>query len=435
MQVSLAKEEGLKRKLTVTVSADKVESEYHQKLQEVAKQAKLDGFRPGKVPVNVLEKRFGPSVRHEVIEKILRNSLGEAMQQEDISPAGMPTIDSLKAEPGKDLVYEASFEVYPEITVTDLKDVEIETVSSEVSADDIDKMLEKLRKQQADWEEIEREAKLEDQVTIDFDGYIDGEAIENGQGENMPLVLGSGTMIPGFEDEIVGAKPGEEREINATFPEGYHQKALAGKAAKFKIKVHKVMQSKLATPEELAKKLGVKDGKIETLKEDLRKHMDKESKAMTRMRNKEAVFEKLLERNEVELPESLVHEETRRMYINALQQQGQQVDEHVEVPEEVAKSMRESAVKRVKLGLLINEIVKKRQLAADEIKVRALVDDMAGSYENPEEFARWYYSDKNRIAQLQVVVLEDQVIEELLKDAKVTTKKLDYDSLINQNAN
>ncbi len=432
MQVVLATTEGLGRKFTITVPAEESKTKYQNRLKDAAKNAKVDGFRKGKVPVKLLEERYRPSVWHEVVDQLIKDTLPKAFEQEKLQPAGMPSVDSINGQPGEDFVYEASFEVYPEINLKELTDVEIEQVSAEVTDQDVENLLKKLQQQHANWVEVDRAAEEGDQVTIDFEGFVDGEAFEGGKAESVPLVLGSKTMIPGFEDGLVGAKAGDELELNVTFPKQYHAEKLAGKAAVFKTKVHKVCAPELPELDDaFAEKFAVKEGGIEKLKDDMRKHMQRELGNVVKSRNKEAVFNELLKLNEIEVPKALIENEMKNLHAVAHQQQGHQHHDHDhELSEAEKQALYEPAKRRVRLALLINEVINAKEIKADSERVKALVEEMAASYDNPEEFTNWFYSDRQQLSQMETLALEEQVIEELLNSAKVNAKTLSYEEAI-----
>jgi trigger factor len=430
MQVTLATTEGLGRKLTITVPSAKIEEAYNKQLGIASRKAKIDGFRPGKVPAKIIEERFGPSVRYEVVDKMIRETLPEAIKQENLEVAGPPSIESVKAEPQQDMEYEVMLEVFPAIELKSLEGKAVEKVESEIGEADIESVLNKVRQQHANWKEVDRAAKNDDQVTIDFEGFVDGEAFEGGKAESVPLVLGSKSMIPGFEDGLVGAKAGDDVELNVTFPEKYHAENLAGKAAVFKTKVHKVEEPELPElNEEFAEKMGVKEGGVEGLKADLKKHLEREVTNLVSAKNKESVFDALLEANAFDIPNTMVEQEMQAMHKQAHHNHGGKHEDHP-LSEEEKKQLQEPATKRVRLALLVNEVIKTKELKADQDKVKALVESMAGGYDNPEEFTQWYFSDPQRMQQLEAMALEDMVIEELLKDADVTVKNLSYEEII-----
>ncbi|PIQ43282.1 MAG: trigger factor [Gammaproteobacteria bacterium CG11_big_fil_rev_8_21_14_0_20_46_22] len=431
MQVTLAPADGLKRQITVTIPAERMEAGYKAKFNQVKQKAKIDGFRPGKVPNKVIESRFGESIYQELVSDLIRDTLFEALQKEDLNPAGMPTITEMKAEKGQAMEYVAAFEVFPEIHLKTLSGVKFEKTAAELKDSDIDQVLERLRQQRVEWVEVDRASQKDDQVTIDFDGEIDGEAIKGGKGKDMPLVLGSGSMIPGFEAGITGMKAGDEKMIDVTFPAEYHEKTLSGKAAKFKINVHKVCEPKLpALDDSLAEAFGIKEGGLEAMKADMRKHMAVELENGLKVLNKTAAFDRLLELNELDIPSSAVEQEMQAMHEQSMRQMAGEK----EVPpltDAAREYLREPAGRRVKMGLLIAEVIKQKELKPDAGKVKEMVERMSGSYESPAEFVSWFMSDKERLRQIEAVVLEDQVAEVLMKEADVSEKAVSYDDVVN----
>lgn len=431
MQVSLGPAEGLKRQVTVAIPAERVTESYKKKLNKIKQTAKLDGFRPGKVPNKVVESRFAASIQHEVVSELLRETLFEALREHDLTPAGMPNITDLKAEKGQAMEYIADFEVFPEIDLKILQGVAMEKIESEMVDADVDSILEKLRKQRAEWIDVERACQNEDQVLIDFDGECNGEEIKGGKGADMPLVLGSASMIPGFEEGIVGMKQDEEKIIDVTFPQEYHEENLKGKKAQFTIKVKKVSEAKLPElDDKLADVFGIKEGGLDAMKADMQKHMGVELENGLKMMNKMATFDKLLEINKFDVPQALIEQEMESMHKQAQQQAAKKQGDVPALTDEARKYLQEPASRRVKLGLLINEVINVKELKADPDKVKAMIERMAGSYENPQEFLQWYMTDKERVAQIESVVLEDDIAQILMDEADVTTKKMSYDDVM-----
>ena len=320
MQVSVETTQGLERRLTITVPADTVDSAVKSRLQQLAKTQRINGFRPGKVPVNVIKKRFGQAVRQEVAGDVMQQNFYQAVIQEKIQPAGMPKFELTKDEDGQDLEFTASFEVYPEVEVKGVSDIEIEKPVVEITDEDLDNMMETLQKQHATWKEVKRKAKKDDKVIIDFVGSIDGEEFEGGKAEDFALELGKDRMIPGFEKPLVGAKAGEEVTIEVTFPEDYHAENLKGKDAVFQTTVKKVEGLNLPkVDEEFAKLFGVEEGGVDALKAEVRKNMQRELNQTLKAQVKEDVIAKLVEANEIDIPQALIDQE-----VNALREQAKQ---------------------------------------------------------------------------------------------------------------
>lgn len=430
MQVSVEATTGLERQMTVVVPAERVDSDVEKRVQQTARTVRIDGFRPGKVPTKVVKRRYGKGIRQEVIGEVVQESFYQAAQQENLTPAGGPNIEFTNDKEGEDFQYTATFEVYPEISLADFSGVEIEKNSAEVKDADLDQMIETLQKQQAGWEETDRAAAEGDQLNIDFEGLIDGEAFDGGQATGMDLVLGSNTMIPGFETGLEGAKAGDEKELNVTFPEEYHAENLKGKDAKFNVKVNKVSAQVL--PElnkEFFSKFGLEEDNVDSFKVEVRKNMERELTQALKAKLKEAVFGKLVEVNEIDVPAALVDGEIDNMRRQAIQQFGgpdAQIDPNM-LPKEMFEAQAE---KRVKVGLLVNEVVSANELKVDEDRVRSTVEELAATYQEPQQVIDWYYNNQEMLSQIQNLTLEDQVLDHLLASAKVSEVEVSYEDAI-----
>jgi trigger factor len=436
MSVFVETTSGLGRRLTIEVPSDKIEQAVKKRIAEVAKTAKLDGFRPGKVPQKVLEQRYGNTVRQEVLNDQLQASFIDAVMQEKLKPAGRPEINIKQFEPNKPLIYEALFEVYPEIKkLIELKDVPddpVEQFKAEIADDDVTKAIERLREQHADWEEVDKEAANNDQVVIDFTGSIDGKPLEHGEGKEVPLILGSGSMIPGFEDGIVGMKAGEAREIKVTFPKDYHHKESAGKKAVFKIKVHKVSKSNLPElNDEFAEKVGIKNGGIAKLRADMAKKLKEDLAVALEGKNKNVVLNKLLELNKIEVPQALIEEEMNILHEQFMQQFPPDLPKD-KMPEIDINIFKEQATRRVTLGLLMLEVINLHKLKPDTKRVHEIVETYAQSHEDPQKIIAWYMADKKRLAYFEQLNLEEQIVAKLLESAKVEEKQIDLEEVSKQ---
>ncbi len=432
MQVSVETTQGLERRMTVGVPAETVNDEIKKRLKQLASTQRIPGFRPGKVPLTVIKQRYGKPVRHEVLTEVMQRSFYEAIVQEKLTPAGAPRVEPRDGE-GELFEFDAVFEVYPEVAVSDLSALELEVVNAEVADADVDTMLDTLRKQRADWEKVRRMAKKGDMVVIDFEGNIDGEAFEGGKGESVSVVLGEEKMLPDFENGLLKIKANEERDIDVTFPEDYQAEALAGKTAVFKIKTHEVKGQKLPElDEEFIKQFGIEDGGVDALKEEVRKNMNRELAQTLKTRIKTEVLDKLADANELELPKAMIDQEVERLREQMMQQMGNR--NVTELPELPATLFEEQAVKRVTLGLVVAEIIKTNELKADADKVRVTIDDMASAYDEPEQVVNWYYGDKNRLAEIESLVLEDSVVEFIQTKAKVTNADVSFDEVMNPQA-
>ena len=432
MRVSVEVTTGLERRMTVELPNSEVDQQVEERLKKAAKTVRIDGFRPGKVPMNVLRQRFGSSVRSEVLGDVINRTYGEALQQENVKPAGMPTsIEPIEdaTENDETFSYTATFEVYPDVEIQDLSKVKVERASSEVTDKDIKEMLVTLQKQHSTWNDVTRKAKDDDQVVIDFVGTLDGEEFEGGKGEGSQLVLGSGQMIPGFEAGIVGMKEGETRDVKVTFPEDYQAENLKGKDAVFAITVQKVQERSLPeVDEEFAKKLGVEEGGLDKLNEDLRKNMERELANKSSSYVKNQVMEAIADIHDIELPKAMVKEEIGRVKSERFQQYG--ATEGLELSQFPDEPFAEQAESRVKLGLIMSEIITSSELKVDDDKVKHEISVMASGYQDPEQVEQYYYSNDEMMNQLRMKVLEDQVVEHILKQAKVSEVKLSYQELM-----
>ena len=437
MQVTSEAVSGIARRLNVSVPTSRVNEQFEARLKRTAKTAKINGFRPGKVPLNVVRREYGAGIYQEVVNDVIRDTVFEAIQQEKINAVGMPNID--KVENKEDaLVYEATVEIYPEVEVKAFDSLEIERKASEVNDKDVDQMIENLQKQRQTWAETKGMAKKDMQVTFDFEGTVDGEKFEGGTAEDFKLVLGSGRMIPGFEDGIVGMKKGEEKVIDVTFPEDYQAENLAGKAAQFKITVKLVEKPKLPEIDaEFLKTFAVTEEEgVEKLKADVRKNMDREVKNGLRNQVKSATFDALVAANDVEIPSAMLAQEIDRQRQQMIQQftqqfgaQGAQSFDSSMLPDELFK---EQAEKAVKLGVLVSKVLADAKIEVDPARVEAYIDDMASSYEDPTEVIEYFKNDKQQRAQIEAVVLEDQIVDHILASAKVTDTAISYEDLLKE---
>ncbi|HNI64030.1 MAG TPA: trigger factor, partial [Agitococcus sp.] len=395
---------------------------------------KMDGFRVGKVPLNVIKKRYGASIRAEALDDIIRDAYVSAIQQTELKVAGFPNIEPISFAEGKDVEFAAVVEVYPEVTLGDFSALAVERPTSEVTDADVDTMIANLRRQRAKWEESAEAAADQDRLTIDFEGSVNGEVFEGGTAQDFAIVIGSKRMIPGFEEQLVGSKAGEETVITVTFPADYQAENLAGKEAQFKITVKKVVKPTLPELDAtFLEAFGVKDGNVDQFRADVRKNMERELRNGIRAKVKSAVFDALVKANSIELPKALVAEEINRQRQQAIQQFGgknAQIKPEM-LPDELFK---EQSERSVALGLLVSEIIRANEITVDAERVRALVDEVAQSYEQPEEVVKWYYSSKEQMAQVQSAVLEDQVVDLVLAKAQITDKAVGYEELLRPQA-
>ncbi len=427
MHVSVETTSNIERRMTIRVPAQEIDQAVQKRLQETARTVRLNGFRPGKVPMSVVKRRFGASIRQEVVGEVMRDNYIKALQEQDVNPAGWPSFEPKTMEEGKDLEFVATFEVLPEIELGDLSKIEVEKLASEVTDKDIDTMIDNLRRQQATMKSVKRKSKNKDVVTIDFKGFIDGEEFEGGAAEGHKLTLGSGQMIPGFEKGIVGAKAGEELEIEVTFPEDYHNEDLKGKPAKFEIKVSDVEEPQLPELDaEFFKKFGIDAEDEVAFREEVKKNMERELKQALSNKVKNDVVDGLLANTELEIPTALIDQEIDRLRQDAVQRFGGQVD-FKQLPKEIFE---EQAKRRVKTGLLFQEVVKKNDLKADAAKVEEKIQEIASTYEQPEEVVAHFNSNPEQKAQIESSVLEDAVVDFVLSQAKVTEKQVKYEEAV-----
>ncbi|QFU75882.1 trigger factor [Halioglobus maricola] len=433
MQVSIETTSGLERRLTVGVPADRVDAEVVTRLKKAAKNVRLPGFRPGKVPMKVMQQRFGEGVRQEVLGEVMSQSFQEAVVQEKLRPAGQPSIEAKSLDAGKDLEYIATFEVFPDVEVVEFDGFDVERPVAEVKDEDVENIIEVFRKQQGSWEDVERAAALEDKVVIDFVGTKDGEEFEGGSAEGSELELGSGRMIPGFEDGVVGMSAGDEKTLELTFPEDYHSEELKGAAVEFKVTVKSVQEmTPAALDEELFAKYGVEEGGEEQFRKEVGENMARELKNAVESKVKQQVMDAVIDAHDaLEIPQSLIAQEVDVLRNQMLQQfggaGGQDLDLKSLLPDDM---FTENAEKRVKLGLLLSELINKFELKADGDKVRSTIEEMASTYQEPEEVINWYYSNQEQLATVESKVLEDQVVEKLLESAKIVDKECSYQDAI-----
>ncbi|AUJ70586.1 MULTISPECIES: trigger factor [Pseudoalteromonas] len=432
MQVSVETTQGLERRLTITVPAENVETEVKKRLQKLSRTQRIDGFRPGKVPVSIITKRYGAAVRQEVAGDLMQRNYIEAIIAEKINPAGAPSFAPKSLEAGKDLEFDATFEVYPEVELKDLDKIAVEKPAVSVTDEDLANMLETLRKQHASWTESDAAAGEKDRVTVDFVGTIDGEEFEGGKAEDFPLELGQGRMIPGFEDGIVGKKAGEEVVSDVTFPEEYHAENLKGKAAQFTITVKKVEVQELPElTDEFATKFGVAEGGVDALKEEVKKNMERELNQAVKANVKDQAIKGLLETNEVEVPKALIDQEIDALRQQAAQRFGGNAQNMPELPAEL---FHEQAVTRVKTGLLLGEVIKANDIKVDEDKVAELIDTVASAYEDPSEVVEYYKANDQLMQQMRNVAMEELAVEAVLAAASVSDVEKSFDDIMNPQA-
>jgi len=429
MRVSVETTSGLERRLTVGVPADRVDSVVNQRLQEAARNARLPGFRPGKVPMKVMKQRFGAGVRQEVLGEVISQSFQEAVVSENLRPAGQPSIEARKMDAGQDVEYTATFEIFPTVEVQPLNDLTIEKPVATVTDTDIDGIIEVFRKQQGEWVTSEQPAQEGDTVVIDFVGTRNGEAFEGGSAEGNSLELGSGRMIPGFEDGLVGVSAGEEKVLELSFPEDYQNDDLAGAEVQFAVTVKEVKTMALAPVDEaLFSKYGLEEGSEQDFRAEVKQNMERELRNAVEASVKTQVMDAIVAAHEsIELPSALVGSEVNTMRQQMFQQFGGSAPQDLDLASVLPDEMfSEQAQRRVKLGLVVSAMVGHFDLTAEPAKVRAFIEDIASTYQDPEEVINWYYSENEQLAGVESRVLEDAVVERLLADAAIAEVECSY---------
>ncbi len=430
MQATVETLEGLERRLTITVPAANIEDAVTAELRNIAKNRRFDGFRKGKVPMKMVASMYGKAVRQDVMGEVMQRHFIEAIVKDKINPAGAPTFAPVENEAGKDLVFTATFEVYPEVELKGLEKIAVEKPAVEVKDEDVAEMIETLRKQQSTWTEVAEAAAADSRATIDFVGSIGGEEFEGGKAENFPLEMGQGRMIPGFEDAILGKNAGDEFTIEVNFPEDYHAENLKGKAASFVTKLIKVESRELPeVNDEFVAKFGVTEGGVDALKAEVRKNMERELKQTVKNRIKEQAINGLVEQNEFDVPSALVDQEIQVLRQQAAQRFGGNPEAAAQLPRELFE---EQAVRRVKVGLLLGEVIKADELKADEARVQSLIEEMATAYEDPAEVIAYYQQNEEMMNNIRNVALEDQAIEAIIAKAQVSEKEVGFNELMNQ---
>jgi trigger factor len=428
MQVSVENIGKLQRRMQVQVPAERVAAEIAQRLKDLSRTARLKGFRPGKAPIKVIRQQFGPQVHREVIGELLQSSYAEAVSQNQLAPAGSPRIEPQSVDEGQDLRYVATFEVLPEVSLAPIDSLELERTTAEVTSEDTDAMIERLRKQQMKYAEVSRAAQSGDRVTIDFEGKIDGVAFPGGKGENIAIVLGEGRMLPDLEQGLIGAAAGESKDISVSFPPDYRATELAGKTAMFATSVKKVEEASLPeVNDEFCALFGVAEGGVAKLREDVTANMQRELNQVLRTRNKNSVLEKLYQLNPLELPQVLIEAQVRDMQVEAMRRAGAKDVSQAPDPQ----PFMEPARRRVALGLLLNDIIRREKLVAEPARVNERLDEMVGAYGDAEGMKRAYLQNADAMRQVESLTLEDQVVDWILDHAKVTPKPSTFKELMN----
>ena len=429
MQVSVETTEGLERKLTIAIPGDRVDMAVNARLQEAAQTIRLNGFRQGKVPLKVVKNKFGKGVRQEVVGELMNQTYFEAIAQESLKPAGQPRIEPTSIDEGKDVEFVAVFEVYPEIELPNFGAIKAERLVAEVSENDIDEMIETLRKQRQTWVPVERAAADGDMVNIDYVGKKGGEEFQGGKAAGQNLVLGSERMIPGFENGVIGKVAGDEFSLQLKFPDEYHSEELAGAEVEFELKLNTVSEQSLPeVNEDFFKSFGVEEGGIEAFREEVTNNMQREMKTASRNKLKTTLTNALISGLEVAIPAALLNNEIYQLKHQTVQQMGGgQGFDPQNMPDDLFK---EQAKRRVTLGLVLGEVISQQNIQADAGKVRAAVEELAATYESPEEVVKWYYSNEEQLKGIESSVLEDEVFDYIIEQAEVSDKEVSYQEVI-----
>ncbi|MGM0516814.1 MAG: trigger factor [Pseudomonadota bacterium] len=426
MQVELQPAEGLTRRLEIEVPANEIDDQVEKRLKDMRGRVRIDGFRPGKAPLSVIRMQYGGRVRDDVVSEVMGQSFQKAVEEKDLRVAGQPSIESIEGEAGEALKFVASVEVYPEIELGDLSKLEVETLTSEITDEDVDEMIDTLRKQNADWKKVRHKARKGEKATVNFVGKIDGETFEGGSAEDVEVIIGEGQMLPEFEKGLKGIKPGEPVTVEVTFPEDYQAEHLAGKTAEFEIEATKVEEQVLPeVDDEFAKKFGSESA--EKLREDVCENMERELKQTVRRRNKDRTIEALTDSLEFDVPSALIDDEAVNMRDQFVRNQMPQADASQLDP----ALFREQAEKRVRMGLVIMEVVKEADLKPDDERVDAFINEIAAAYDEPEQVVAHYKGDQQMMSNARTVVLEEQAVDHILDKAKVSEKKVPFKELMN----
>lgn len=435
MAVNVETLEKLERKITLTLPVGEIQTEVDSRLKRLARTVKMDGFRPGKVPLSVVAQRYGYSVHYEVMNDKVGAAFAQAANEAKLRVAGQPRITEKEGAPEGQLAFDAVFEVYPEVKIGDLASAEVEKLSAEVNDAAIDKTVDILRKQRRTYAQRAKDEAAQDgdRVTVDFEGKIDGETFQGGKAEDFAFSVGEGQMLKEFEDAVRGMKTGESKTFPLAFPEDYHGKDVAGKTADFLVTVKKVEASKLPEMNEaFAKSLGIADGTIDALRADIKKNLEREVKFRLLAKNKQAVMDALVAKAELDLPNSIVQNEIDRMIESQraeLKQRGLKDADKLPIPDDI---VRPQAERRVRLGLVVAELVRANNLEAKPEQIKAHIQELAASYERPADVERWYFGDNRRLAEVEAIVIENNVTDFVLSKAKVTDKQVSFDELMGQ---
>ena len=431
MQASIETLSTLERRLKVAVPMEQINTEIESRLKRLQRTAKLHGFRPGKVPFKVVEQQYGPQVRQEVLGDTVEKTFGEAVREKNLRVAGFPRIETAPGAPAPtEFEFTATFEVFPEVSVGDVSQVELERPIVEVGDAEVDKTIEVLRKQRTEYSPVDRAAKNGDVIVIDYTGQIDGVAFEGGSAKGQAIVLGEGRLLADFEANLTGMSVGEKRNFGITFPEDYHGKEVAGKKASFDVTLHRVQEPKVpAVDADFARALGIEDGDISKMREDIRANLEREVRRRVQARVKDLVLKALMDNAQLEVPKALIEMEIDRLIAGtteSLKARGM-ANQTGNMPRDVFE---QEARRRVTIGLVLAEVVRKEQIKAEPEQIKAVIEDYAQSYEKPEDVVRWYFQSPERVREVESVVVENNVVDWLLARAKVTDKSTAFEDLM-----
>ncbi|VAW52382.1 Cell division trigger factor [hydrothermal vent metagenome] len=428
MQVSVEAGEGLERKLTVQVPAETVEMEVNNRLNSIKSTVRIDGFRPGKVPLKVVKQKYSGTILQEVAGELMQKTFQEALTQENLQPAGDPVIQTQDLVLGQAMEYTATFEVYPDVALTPVTDISIEKIEAGIEDSDVDNMIDVLRKQKMDWVEVDRASVNDDRISIDFIGSVNGEKFDGGSANDMPLVLGAGQMIPGFEEHLTDLKATEETSFKVSFPDDYTSEELAGKEAEFAVTVKKVEEAQLPEVDEtFAKAFGVESGDVAQLKTDIKANMERELERRLRTLLKGNVMDALMAANTIDVPTATIQQEAEALMKQA---EAQTPDSNLSID-----TFMDDAKRRVQLGMILAEVAKTSAINIEEDMIKQRIEEMAKDYDDPDEFVRYYMGNQELLGGVQSLVLEDKVVDWIAEQATVNTKVSTFDEVMNPETN
>lgn len=428
MMVTVESTSGLERRMRVELPAERIDREVESRLKRVGRTAKIKGFRPGKIPPKVVKQHYGAQIRQEVLSDLMQKSYTDAVIQEKLNPAGGPTIEPVPSENTSDFAYVATFEVLPEVELKGLDKIKVQRPDVQITDGDKDDMIENLRQQKATWVDVDRKSAEGDQVIVDFEGKLDGEAIQGGTGNEIPVVLGQGQMLPDFEKGLTGVSAGDETSFKVKFPKDYHAADLQGKKVDFAVTVHKVQEQELpALDDEFAEAFGVTEGGLDQLMVEVGENMEREARQKIRNDIKEQAINGLLEANPIDVPKALVDQEAHNMQHEMMRQLG--IDDHDKAPPQ--ENFVEGAERRVRLGLLLRQFITDQELTVDSDRVREHVEEMCAGYEDADDMVQSYLSNPQLIQQIEPVVLEEQAIDKLVEGGKQSDKKFGFKEYMN----